>query len=120
MTIINLGDRRNENAKRQRGDEMRRLCNRLRWFLAADSADKRLTKESLKTAAALDVIRAEYEREAANVILQTRRLVFGFVDIAVDAQQFKKSAIGKRADVKLAGSINNGAVALSGGMRAAL
>ena len=116
MSIVSLADRRNEVAKRQRGDEARRLYNKLSWFLDSESTDKRLTKESLKTAAALDVITAEYEYEDRQDILRSRRLSFGFIDIAVDVQELKKPAIDKRADVKLAGSIRNGVAIALGGM----
>jgi hypothetical protein len=66
--VISLADKRNENAKRQRGDEMRRLC----WFLAADRADKKLAKEQLRTVTALDAVVAQIECESLKDILRTR------------------------------------------------
>ena len=107
INVISLADRRNENKKRRRGDERQRLCNRLRWFLAADGADKRLMKESLKTVADLDVVMAEYESEAARVILSKRRSIFGFVDTGFLSDSKRLPISPKPANIKREGSLAN-------------
>lgn len=79
--------------------------------------------QTLNTASALDFVVAETEREAGKDILRTRRPTFGFIDApAPVSQEIRKhgvaqsAVIGERVDATLQGSINNGAVALSGGM----
>jgi hypothetical protein len=113
--VISLADRRNEKAKRQRGDELRKLCNQLRWFLDSDIAGITLAKEKLRTAAALDIIVAQIEDEAARDILRTRRLSFGFIDVPAPVVSKPSAAISKRADVKITGSLV-GRIVFSGEM----
>lgn len=112
MNVISLSDRRNENAKRRRGDEMRRLC----WFLAADSADKKLVEEQLRTVAALDVVVAQIECEEAEKILRMRKPVQFFwhsdevkTELATHLSHAVVALSGKcKASVQLRGETNFG------------